>query len=297
MLIIISGPTASGKTDIAEMISKRSCAEIISADSGTRYRELRIGTGRYTLSEDLPYHMVGDLALSEYSSSFEWVAKARRIVDEISSRDAHAVICGGSFHLIDRFLHGLEPGPPPDRELRCELRGLEEKEGHGTLHRMLSGLDPPSASSVHPNNTNRIIRYIEKAMLPEGVENVPPFEGIYHHFCILRNRDELSRRIWDRTMEMISMGWINEVMSLLEKDFPDSSPGFSSIGYRHIISHIRDSLTIEETVSSIVKDTVDLSRKQIRWCRSSGGEIIDIDENTDVELLSSRMCKVVYDEE
>ena len=186
MLIIITGPTASGKTAIAEEIGRRSNGEIISADSRTLYRDLKIGTGRYTLSDDLKYHMIDLLGPDEFISVREFIIKARDACSDIERRGKIPILCGGTMHYIDRFIKGIDPNPPPDPALRRKLKRISRDHGPDRVHEMLKQMDPDMASTVHPNNLERTIRYIERAGCKQKREAIKPFSEKFIHIFIVK---------------------------------------------------------------------------------------------------------------
>jgi len=282
MLLIITGPTASGKTLLAEALSRKLNAEIVSADSRTRYRSLRIGTGRYGLSDDITYHLIDDLDPGEFASSFDWSIKAREAVAGIEKRRKLPVICGGSMHSIQRFIEGMDKAPPPDPELRAVLRGVVERNGQEYLHKVLDEMDPLAASRVHPNNINRVIRYIEKAVCENTVEALPHYNGPYHLLSTMRGREELNKMIRSRTRKMLEDGWVDEVRDLLEEGISQNAPGFTSTGYPHVIAHTQGAMTFDEMERAINKDTVELSRKQLKWIRKHEVDLLDLSGKEDV---------------
>ncbi|MGA1819516.1 MAG: tRNA (adenosine(37)-N6)-dimethylallyltransferase [Thermoplasmatota archaeon] len=295
--MIITGPTASGKTRMAESMARRFDCEIVSADSRTRYGNLRIGTGRNDLSKDVQYHIVDDLRPGEFSSSHDWCQKARSAVSSIREKGAHPLICGGSVHLIHAFMGGLVGTPPPDPELRTALKLAAAKLGSDHLHGLLMALDPDAGSRVHPHNSSRIIRYIEKAIGTEKAERVPPYEGPYKLVSTHREREELNRLIRSRVRKMIDDGWVEEVRMLLEDGHPPGSPMFTSTGYGHIIDHIKGVKGIEETERSIISDTIALSRKQIRWARKHGAEIFDLSGTDEEDAYVDELSTLLQQEE
>ncbi|MBN1538827.1 MAG: tRNA (adenosine(37)-N6)-dimethylallyltransferase MiaA [Candidatus Thermoplasmatota archaeon] len=265
MLLIIAGPTAVGKTETAEYIARKIGGEMISADSGTRYRRTVIGTGRAFLAKDVPYHAIDYLDPRHYSSSHEWVIRARKAVDDIISRGRTPIICGGTMHFIELFMNGMDPSPPPDQDMRASLRDIERRTGPGALHSLLETLDPETASKVHPNDIGRTIRYIERALGGHENRKVPPYRGDHRSFFLIRDRETLNRLIRERTEKMMQIGWVEEVQMLLDEGYTGEAPGFMSTGYRHVLSIIREGVSEEKATERINRDTINLSRKQMRW--------------------------------
>ncbi|MBN1389932.1 MAG: hypothetical protein JXA22_04750 [Candidatus Thermoplasmatota archaeon] len=295
MLLIITGPTACGKTAAAEQISRKVHGEIVSADSGTRYRKMRIGTGRYTISDDVPYHIIDDLDVGDISSSYDWTIKAGKAVEDITSRDKVPIICGGSMHFIELFLSGIISAPPPDNDLRDHLIRMEMGSGPYALYHFLECLSPEDAGRVHPHDRGRIMRYIEKAIGQDLIEEVPGYQGEYRLFFIAPKRDVLNDSIRERTKRMMDMGWFEEVRGLLYEGYGPDAPGFRSTGYRHVISMVNGDLTYEEGERRINSDTVGLSRKQMKWKSRFLSELVE-EGSPCGSMVSGRILEMLHEE-
>jgi tRNA dimethylallyltransferase len=294
MLLIITGPTASGKTYIAEKIAGIVQGEIISADSRTIYRELDIGTGKFTNSDQIPYHLTNVAGIGQNISSYDWVQKATRIIRKIEERDRIPIICGGTMHYIHAFINGIDSVPGPDEEMRRDLREMAKKEGKVHVHDLLKKMDPILANSVHPNNLDRVIRYIEKVRGIIKVDALSPFEGPFAIFFIEPNKELLRSRVSSRVKEMIAQGWIEEVESLIEQGYEIDEPGFDSIGYREIFKHIKGDITLQEAERSICRRTMEYSKKQLNWKKRLDPHTIHINDPSDLESAVDIMKEILH---
>ena len=161
--IIICGPTASGKTALAERIAEFLMSPIINSDQSQALKFYNIGTGRIFNSRKVEYRLTDLFHPFDKNTTYEMVWRMREEMNQISKEGKIPVICGGSHHLIERFINGMESTPLPDDDQRIRWRQDEKEFGTGYLHKHLRDLRPDLASKVHPNNIHRIVRYLEIA--------------------------------------------------------------------------------------------------------------------------------------
>ncbi len=271
--IFIGGPTASGKTKVAEGLAASMNGEIISCDSRTAYRHLDIGTGKIFNSPDIIYHMVDIIEPGTVLTTSEFVILSRSIIDDVKDRGRVPIICGGSSHLMERMIQGMEPAPDPSPYLRRFLKYEEMRKGKGHLYSILEQLDPDLASKVHPNDSHRILRYIENVLSRTDNERIPPLECSNLILYINTSIISLRKRIEERCDLMLEKGWIQEVRSLKDMGFDKASAGCDSIGYPSIFDLLDGKLTMEECREKIISDTVVFARKQKRWKKRLKGAI------------------------
>ncbi len=265
--LIITGPTASGKTGVAEKLAEILDGEIVSCDSRMIYRYLDIGTGKVFNSDEVAYHLIDIAHPEDTMSTHDLVKRAKDSLNDIYHRDKIPIMCGGSHHIVESILNGIDPGPDPSPSLRSRLRQEEKEMGEGHLHSLLKRTDPALASKVHPNNINRIIRYLELALMDTHNEGIEPLDGTIMHFHFDRSINALRERIESRYSKMIEIGWREEVEKLSEMGISPDMPGCSSIGYPEMFEHVQGKLDTEETKNMIIKATVELARKQRKWKR------------------------------
>lgn len=286
-LIIITGPTATGKTSVAETIAEKLDGEIISADSRIMYRGLDIGTGKYTLSKNIRYHMVDVLDIGQRNTSHDFVTKTRKITRDILDRGKKVIICGGSIELVYRYLKGMDPSPRPDPELRLELEKSYVQNGAEQLWEYLYNKDPELAKRVHPNNKQRMIRYLERSLLTTYEDNIEPIEMKYICLFSCMDRDIHKDKIKNRVYEMFEMGWVDEIRSLLEKGYSPNDAGFDSIGYRYIADRIVQGKCLNGTEKAIICMTWNYAKRQMNWRKRVPSKDLRTDVNTVQDIVGS----------
>ncbi len=276
-VVIVTGPTASGKTELAERIARDLQGEVISADSRTLYRELRIGTGRYTHSDDIPYHLVGVVDIGTTYSVYRFLNDSRAAIRDIRSRGKIPVVCGGTMLYVERLIKGLDPAPPPDRGLRKRLYTILEEEGTEGLFDLLSTIDPGSALRVDRRNPRRLVRTLEITIGRSNLkEAVPSLEGPLLSFFLDVEGDELLGNISARTEKMIDLGWLDEVKALIFADHSAEEAGLDSIGYQEIFSVARGEMKPEDAADLIKVKTWGMARSQIKWSKRIPSDRVNI---------------------
>ena len=277
--IVLTGPTASGKTTIAETLATECSGEIVSADSRTVYSEIMIGNGRYTMSKDIVYHLVGTRKLGEPYSVHDFLMEARASVEDIHRRGGTPIVCGGTCHFIERFLRGLDPGPPPDWDLRQHYRRLTFKHGPELLHSILEEKDPLKAAKIHVNDLKRTIRALEDLAPVEKRPPIPPFQDEVKAFFLDLPPRESRERIERRTAEMFELGWIEEAKRLLEMGFDERTAGLDMIGFHEVFEHLRGNLPLREAQERIMARTTRYAKAQRKWASRLGLNMIDASVN------------------
>jgi tRNA dimethylallyltransferase len=272
-LVIIAGPTASGKTALSVNIAKKIGGEIVSADSMQIYKYMNIGTAKPTDDEKqgVPHHMMDFLEPSVNFSVADYCEMASDIIREIDSRGKIPVMVGGTGLYIDSLVNGVDFGESDgDEALRNELEALAEKEGNEAVHKILQEIDPETAEKYHPNNLRRIIRAIE-VYKTQGVtvsekakeEKTSPYNAVY--FCIDWDREVLYDRINRRVDIMVEMGLVEEAFELWQ-----SSPmktATNAIGYKELIPYFKKEMSLEECIDKIKQETRRYAKRQLTWFR------------------------------
>lgn len=301
MLIVLAGPTAVGKSDLAMDLAERLGMEIISADSRQVYTRLEIGTARPSAADcaRVPHHLVGYVEPDEEYSAARFARDANAVLDELAGRGLGAIVVGGTGHYVQALVEGIQiPSVPPDLDFRAALEREAEESGGGPLFERLVRLDPEAARSIPAANVRRVIRALEviektgRRFSEVGrVRSVPRRAA---RLALTRDRSELYARADARVDAMILRGWLEEVRALMDRGYSPTGPALTSTGYRELVAHIHGESTLDQTVQRIKWATHAYIRRQYMWLRKQPGyRWLDLGQATldDVE----RACHEVWD--
>ena len=275
--IIITGPTASGKSDIAINIAKKIEGEIISADSQQVYSEMDIGTNKVMDTDYIYHHLINVVRPNEEFTVDDFKKKAEEIISILNSRFIMPIVTGGTGFYIDSLLFSMNYGQvKKDESIRNKLQNLKETYGNKFLYDKLKDVDEETAKIYHPNEVNRIIRALEIYEITgekpsakrtgERVlnENIDPIL----FFLNYKNRQILYNRINDRVNDMITLGLIDEFKYLMEKyKLNENSQSMAAIGYKEIFPYIRGEISLDEMISLIQRNTRRYAKRQITWMK------------------------------
>ncbi len=278
-LIIIGGPTGSGKSDAALDLAEKIGGEIISADSVAVYRGMDIGSAKPSKKDlkRVAHHLINILDPDEYFGVNEFVARADKAAKEIYSRDHIPIVTGGTAFYIRAFLYGasFEDEVEHDTSYRDELYAISnETGGMNRLHDMLKELDPEYAVSVHMNNVKRVIRALEyirftgRKFSEYNAKQAakPPC----YNFCFTaldRDRNSLYKAIDARVDRMIQEGLVDEVKRLLEMGYDRSLKSMSSIGYKETADYLSGECGLDTAIYKIKLNTRHYAKRQLTWLR------------------------------
>lgn len=278
-LLVVCGPTASGKSHLALALAAQFEGEIVNCDSLQVYRGLDVGTAKTPPAErgGIPHHLFDLLAPDEIYNAGQYASDARRILAEITARGRLPVLAGGTGFYLRALLHGLADGPVRDETLRERLARREARRP-GSLHRILRRLDEPTAARIHPNDLHKTIRALEICLLARRPASQVfdagslPLEG-YRVLQLGLNppRPELHRRIEARTAAMFGQGLLEEVRSLLAEGVPPKAKAFESIGYKEALACLRGALSPSEAAELTVIATRQYAKRQMTWFRREAG--------------------------
>jgi tRNA dimethylallyltransferase len=273
-IVVITGPTASGKSRLALDLAEFFPVEVISADSMQVYRGMDIGTDKPTPEERLrvPHHLLDIKDPDEDWSVREFQERARRAIDEIVAKGKYPFIVGGTGFYIRALLRGFPLGDAgPDRCFRHEMRKIAREKGTRYLHDTLRQLDPETAEKVHPNDEKRIIRALEYYKttgkpISSRLRSLPE-DGIPEAIVLgLRwPREELRQRIAARVDRQFKRGFVLEVQKLLEKGYSRDLPSMSGLGYREVTDFLYGFATEEECKRLICRNTARFAKRQFTW--------------------------------
>jgi tRNA dimethylallyltransferase len=272
LLVVILGPTASGKTALSLALAQKFDGEIVNCDSLAMVREFDIGTAKPTADERAraPHHLFDCIDPSEYMTAGEYARQARRVLGEISGRGHLPIVVGGTGLYLRALLEGLFPGPQRSEELRERLRKSAARRGPNHLHRVLRRLDRAAAERVHANDVPADSG-IEVCLASRQKMSVWRRAGFAAGFRILRvgldpDRAALYDRINQRGRAMFETGLVEETNNLLEKYGSTSRP-LASLGYRQAVQLLRGELTRELAVSVAEQAHRNYAKRQMTWFR------------------------------
>lgn len=276
-VIVIAGPTASGKTGLGVALALALGGEIINADSMQVYRGMDIGTAKPTVEErrGVCHHLLDVVDPDEEFNAALYRSIALPIIRDIGSRGKVCLVVGGTGLYIRSLLGGLSQCPPAQPELRESLGRECDAYGSQVLYERLKHLDPESARAIHPNDRARIIRALEIIR----VTNRNPSDLTREHRFMDRHlntlklglrigRDKLYESINERSVTMIDAGLLEETEGLLQTGYsPDLKP-MKAIGYRHAVRYLKGEWSRSETISKLQRDTRRYAKRQLTWFRA-----------------------------
>lgn len=275
-LIVLSGPTASGKSALALSLARQFPVEIVNADSLQVYRYFDIGTAKPTPDErsEVPHHLIDVADPDEPYDAGRYIREAERAIAGIRARGRVPMLVGGTGMYIRALLRGLDP-LPADPRVREGLSRRWESEGGAALHAELARIDPETAARVHPSDRIRVVRALEIA----AVAGTPPSRARAawaardaKHGCLFLalwpDRETLYRRVDARAEEMFRRGLTEEVRGLLARGYGRSLKPMMALGYRHAAAHLLDGVPLSETIEDMKRDTRRYAKRQVTWLSS-----------------------------
>ena len=274
-LIILTGPTAVGKTNLSIQLAKAVNGEIISADSMQVYKGMDIGSAKITAEEmqGVPHHLLDILEPWEEFNVVVFQQKCKEALEGIYNRGHIPILTGGTGFYIQAVLKDIDFTENEDNnEYRAHLEALGEKEGAQVLHNMLAQVDPEAAKAIHANNMKRVIRALEfhhftGEKISDHNEREAENEPVYN-FCYFVLNDERSllyERIEKRVDIMLENGLVEEVKLLVDKGCTRNMVAMQGLGYKEIVDYLDGKITLEEAIYIIKRDTRHFAKRQITW--------------------------------
>lgn len=272
-LVVILGPTATGKSRCGIELAGHFGGEIISGDSMLVYRQMDIGTAKPSFEElsRIPHHLVNILPPDAVYSVADFQQQAAEKIREIAGRGKLPVLVGGTGLYIRALLEKYRFSPVgEDASLRRELEAFARDRGPEALHERLQEADPASAARLHPHDVRRVVRALEAALSGVAVsrerEEGPVYDALV--FGLSMEREFLYQRINARVDNMLEQGLEWEVRSLLKQGVPPDSLSLKSLGYRQMVEYIQGQCSLEEAAENIKKGTRHFAKRQITWYKS-----------------------------
>ncbi len=302
-MILIAGPTASGKTDIATALALETGAEIVTADSMQVYRYMDVGTAKPTLEERMGtiHHMLDVTDPDEPFSAAVYKDMAEACIADIQKRGKPVIVCGGTGFYINALLFDTEfAQTKPNENYISSLYADAERHGNKYVHAMLQAVDPDAAAQIHPNNIKRVIRSLaffkdtgERISAHNAGQKIkPPREGA--RLCIVyRDRDTLVERIHRRVDLMIENGLEDEVRRLLAMGYNADLVSMQAIGYKEMAAYIGGRYSKDEAIQQIKINTRQFAKRQMTWFRNRSitdasddcVKWINLDESNAMDIL------------
>ena len=278
-LPVVLGPTGSGKSALSLFIARAIGGEIVNCDSLQVYRGFDVGTAKVTALErrDVPHHLLDIAAPTELFTAGHYARLAEAALRGISGRGRTPILVGGTGFYLRGLLEGLSPGPARDDALRAGLQAREIRHP-GSIHRLLTRLDPASAARIHPNDKNKSMRALEVRVL-QGAPVSAMFERgrlplrgyLPIKIGLDPPRDLLYEKLNLRARRMFEEGIVEEVRRLLASGVPPKAKPFESLGYRQALQLIKGTITEEQAVESTQQETRRYAKRQQTWFRKEHG--------------------------
>ena len=289
-IIVIAGPTASGKTGLAVALALSLGGEIINADSMQVYRYMDVGTAKPTLEErrGVIHHLLDVVDPDQDFNAALYRQMAFPLANGICAKNIPCFIVGGTGLYIRSLLGGLVELPPSDPMLRERLHLECDRKGAPKLHRKLARLDPERAESIHPNDRLRIIRALEIIQQTHR----PASDLMKQHrfgnqdflalkLCLQVEKEQLYDRINERSEKMIDCGLVEETKRLMEKGYDPHLKSMTAIGYRHILKYLQGEWSLQKATETLKRDTRRYAKRQMTWFKAEPDMIpIDPEDET-----------------
>lgn len=276
-VIVITGPTATGKTALSVRLAQELGGEIISSDSIQIYKKLDIGSAKPTEEEKkgIPHYLMDFVEPNGAYSVAEYVEDAKAKIDDILSRGKVPIVVGGTGLYISSLVDNVSFGrADQDAEVRERLNKELEENGIEHMHARLTAIDPESAASIHPNNTKRVIRALEifetTGKTRTEHEAQSKLQSSPYDFCLIAlqcERELMYERINRRVDIMVESGLFDEVRQLLKEGVSSHAQSMQGIGYKEAVMAINNELTEEESIELIKKNSRNYAKRQLTWFR------------------------------
>jgi tRNA dimethylallyltransferase len=274
-LIILTGPTAVGKTELSILLAKAVNGEIISADSMQVYKYMDIGSAKITKEEmqGVKHYLVDEFEPDEEFNVVKFQEYAKKYMDEIYAKGKIPILVGGTGFYIQAILYDIDfTETKEDSTYREELEALSKEKGAEYLHEMLAKVDEEAANQIHFNNVKRVIRALEYnkqtgLKISEHNEEQRQKESPYNfaYFVLNNDREILYSRINERIDLMLERGLLDEVQFLKDKGYKKDMVSMQGLGYKEILSYLDGEITLEEAVYILKRDTRHFAKRQITW--------------------------------
>lgn len=303
-LIILTGPTAVGKTDLSIKLAKDMNAEIISADSMQIYEYMDIGSAKVTEAEmqGVKHYLIDEVKPDYPFSVLEFQQRAKKYIYEINEKGKCVLVTGGTGLYLNSLIYNMDfAQSDANNELRKELQNQLAEKGIDYMHNRLKELDEESANRIHKNNTKRVIRALEVCLSGKKMNdfsNDLKFNEEYQPIIIVLNRDRehLYQRINMRVDIMLKNGLVEEVKKLLSMGFKKDMISMQGIGYKEILKYLDGEYTYEEAIEIIKRDSRRYAKRQITWFkRYKTAKWFDLEQYENIDELKNEIILYIKD--
>lgn len=293
--LLLAGPTAVGKSDLALKLAEELSGEIVSVDSMQVYRGMDIGTAKPALAQrtQVPHHLVDELDLHESFNAARFVTRARQVVAEIQHRGRVPLLCGGTGLYFRAFLQGLDAPPPENPELRAQLQALSLEE----LLQELRDLAPDRFAAIDRRNPRRVLRAVEILRHQQSGQpccsTIGGYSGPSLYVVLTRPVPELRERIDQRVTRMFDQGLVEETKKLMAADLKANPTALQALGYRQVVEFLEGKRPLAETIALVQLRTRQFAKRQLTWFRKeTGAQWMEIRSNqTDDHIMTElRAC-------
>ena len=294
-IIVLTGPTAVGKTGLSLKLARVFGARIVNADSLQVYRHLDIGTAKPTPAEQAAavHYLLDVVDPDQDFDAAAYLNLARPLIERLHRRGVPVLVVGGTGLYLRSLVKGLFPGPGGDEAVRDRFKELARREGRQALHRRLAEVDPEAAARLHPHDVFRVVRALEVHELTgrslsdfhaDHALGEAPYQTLF--FCLNLPRPELYERIERRTDEMFAAGLVEETAAVLERGFsPDLKP-LQAIGYRQAAALLQGKMTEAQARAEVKTQTRRLAKRQLTWFRAQP-EAVWVSPGDEAEVTAS----------
>lgn len=301
--LVLSGPTASGKSAVAIALAERIGGEILSLDSIAVYCGMDIGTAKPTVTDQqrVPHHLIDLVDPTEEFSVACYLRIAHQLVGEIKERGQTPIFVGGTPMFLKGVLRGFDPGPPADWEFRQAVEADVERYGVEALRQRLRQVDPLAAHRIGPNDTRRMIRALE--VVRQTGTPISHRQVQFDHsrnaescrvFALQWPRQQLHQRINHRVRKMFENGLVEEIRHLLDQHGELSRTACQAVGYREVIAWMNDGGELQQTIEAVSAHTRQLARRQETWLRSfSELRMVAVQEPMNPKRVAERILGMI----
>ncbi|MER0282465.1 tRNA (adenosine(37)-N6)-dimethylallyltransferase MiaA [Clostridioides difficile] len=303
-LIILTGPTAVGKTDLSIKLAKDMNADIISADSMQIYKYMDIGSAKVTEEEmqGVKHYLIDEVKPDYPFSVSEFQQRAKKYIYEINQKGKSVLVTGGTGLYLNSLIYNMDfAKSDANNELRDELQNQLAEKGIDYMHDRLKSLDEEAANRIHKNNTKRVIRALEVCLSGKKMNDFSSdlkFNEEYEPIIIVlnRNREHLYERINMRVDIMLENGLVEEVKKLLSMGFKKDMISMQGIGYKEILKYLDGEYTYEEAIEIIKRDSRRYAKRQITWFkRYEIAKWFDLDKYESIDTLKNEIILYIKD--